>query len=79
MVSEIYLPQKFFPLETKACFTVREEGKALLWGDVDKLGAKGERPFIEASDSLVVGDHAAQFSSQPFDFGELLSDTFKQC
>lgn len=68
---------KIFPLETKACFTVREEGKALLWGDVDSQARKAERPVREASDGLV-GNHAAKLSSQSLDFTKLLSDTFKQ-
>ena len=76
MVSEI-LPRNFSRQETKACFTVREEGKALLWGDVNKSGAKGGARVREVSDGLV-GDHAAQFRSQSFDLAELLSDTFKQ-
>ena len=76
MVVEIYLPRNFL-IRNKACFTIREEGKALLWGGVNKPGAKAARPVIETSDGLV-GDHAAKFSSQSFDFGELLSDTFKQ-
>ena len=47
-------------------------------GEVNKSGAKGRRPVSEVSDGLV-GNHAAKFSSQSFDFSELLSDTFKQC
>jgi hypothetical protein len=78
MVSEIYLPQKF-SLNTKGVL-YRSRGRVKhCFGGMLISRRERRAPVIEASDSLVVGDHAAQLSSQSFNFGELLSDTIKQC